>query len=392
MNALKRLLVSILALTLMSGCAAQKLRPIDLANISDVQAKIKEQVGVYMKAASYLTLVDQNYGAVAIVDGKPTPIPATEFLCGSGRIDFRIATIKAELITSQDKTTAAKLGLTFPIVPVTLGPSAGKTGDTLSAQTLDYNLWPLVVGDQTFLLPIKHWPESSPDYEALIPALSKAPIAIVLLELRNALILAATRTDYSTGKQREDQACFTDYNPASPSADAGNSFKLQLQITNDPSVGITIGVPPLNLSYSQDTKSVTGNTLTVTFVQRGIKHLQVLRDQVTKDCTFPYDGKLAITNPPELPKPAGAALCVVATEALKAVTAPTPTLKGRLALLDSYLEPLCKMEAGEKKPPMAPPKPGDSPTTLPPSACDAAKKLAEIAHGFAEQGIGFDDY
>jgi len=390
MKVLKYLVVCSLAFNLMSGCATQKLHPIDLAGVSDVQAKIKEQVSVYMRAASYLALVDQNYGAVVILNGKPIEIPPAEFSCGSGRIDFRIAAIKAELVTSLDKTTAAKLGLTFPILPVTLGPSAGTTSDTLNAQTLDYNLWPLATSDQTFLLPVKHWPESSPDYDALIPALNKAPIAIALLELRNALILAATTTDYSTNKQREAQACFTDYNPASPSADAGNSFKLQLQVTNDPSVGITIGVPPLNLSYSQDNKSVSGHTLTVTFVQRGVKHLQILKDQATKDCTFPYDGKLTATKPPELPKPSAAALCVVATEALKAVTAPASTVKERLALLKSHVDPLCKMEAGEKKPTVPPAKPADTQASPPPSACDQATRLVEIARDFAERGIAFE--
>jgi hypothetical protein len=390
MSVFKRILLCNLVLSLIPGCATQKLQPIDLASVSAVQAKIKEQVGLYMKAASYLALADRNYGAVVILNGKPIEIPATAFSCGSGRIDFRISAIKAELVTSLDKTTAAKIGLTLPIVPVTLGPSAGITNDTLNAQTLDYNLWPLAASDQTFLLPIKHWPESSPDYDALIPALNKAPIAIALLELRNALILAATKTDYLTSKQREAQPCFTDYNPTSPSADAGNSFKLQLQVTSDPSVGITIGVPPLNLSFTQDNKSVSGNTLTVTFVQRGVKHLQVLRDQATKDCSFPYDGKLTSTNPPELPKPAAAALCVVATEALKVVTAPAPTVNDRIELLESHVEPLCKMEAAEKKPAVAPTKPTPPQAPPPPSACDQATKLVEIARDFAQRGIAFD--
>lgn len=390
MKPLKYFVVSSLTLSLIAACATQKLKPIDLASVSTVQAKIKAQVGVYMQAASDLSLADNDYGAVVVLDGKPTKIPSTEFQCGSGRIDFRISAIKAELVTSLDKTTAAKLGLTLPIVPVTLGPSAGTTSDTLNAQTLDYNLWPLSAGDQAFLLPVKHWTESSSDYDALIPALNKAPIAIALLELRNALILAATKTDYSTNQQREAQPCFTDYNPMNPAADAGNSFKLQLQVTNDPSVGITIGVPPVNFSFSQDNKSVSGHTLTVTFVQRGVRQLQVLRDQATKDCPFPYDGKLTPKDSPELPQPAAAALCVVATEALKAVTAPASTVNGKLKLLESHVEPLCKMEKGEKKPAAPPAKPGDTQAPPPPSACDQAKKLAEIARDIAERGISFE--
>lgn len=378
-----------LALSLISGCATQKLQPIDLASVSAVQAKIKEQISVYMKAASYLALAEKNDGAVVIINGKPVEIPPAEFSCGSGRIDFRIAAIKAELVTTLDKTTAAKLGLTLPIVPVTLGPSAGVTGDILNAQTLDYNLWPLASRDQAFLLPVKRWPESSPDYDALIPALNKAPIAIALLELRNALILAATKTDYATSQQRGAQACFTDYNPMNPSADAGNSFKLQLQVTSDPSVGITIGVPPLNLSYSQDNKSVSGNTLTVTFVQRGVKHLQVLKDQATKDCSFPYDGSLTATSPPRLPKPAAAALCVIATEALQAVTAPGDTANDKLALVESHVDPLCQMEAAEKKPSVQSAKPADTQTPAP-SACDQATKLVEIARDFVGGGIAFE--
>ena len=128
MSISKRLLVCTLFLNLITGCATQKLQPIDLASVSAVQAKIKEQVSVYMKAASYLALADKNDGAVVIINRKPIEIPSAEFLCGAGRIDFRISAIKVELVTSLDKTTAAKLGLTLPIVPVTLGPSRRYNG------------------------------------------------------------------------------------------------------------------------------------------------------------------------------------------------------------------------------------------------------------------------
>src|ERR1700722_16326999 len=67
---MKRLLLFTSVLSLISGCATQKLQPIDIASVSTVQAKIKEQVGVYMQAARYLSLADGNYGAVVVLKGK----------------------------------------------------------------------------------------------------------------------------------------------------------------------------------------------------------------------------------------------------------------------------------------------------------------------------------
>jgi hypothetical protein len=397
-----------IVLSLTYGCSTtQPLRAIDVNAISDVQANIKRQIGIYMEEVQALRAYGEardaqeakeagKASAVVLVNNKMVVLSATDFACGAGRIDFRVSAIKAELTTSLDKNSNVKFGLTIPVLPVTLGPSVAVTNDTLNTQTLDYNLWPLATVDQEFLAGTK---EPSTD------ELKKAPIAVALLDLRNALILAATKVDYKTGSPRGPLPCFTDYNPGSPAADAGNSFKLQLQITFDPTAGLTVGIPPLTAGATVESKSVSGNTLTVTFLQRGVKHIQMLRDQATKDCAFPYDGKLTKTTPPALPTPSAAGLCVIATEALGVVTAPPAKAATQLVVLKSQIPLLCKMEssekdaaeAGEKRiekaeknggPP--PPKPGDSPTPKTPSACDQAAMLAKIAGRYVQEGVGFE--
>ena len=113
----------------------------------------------------------------------------------------------------------------------------------MNAQTLDFNLWPRQMRDQDDVV-IASMPS---DVD-----IKRAPIARALLDLRNALILSATKMDYSTNppKPRAPQQCFTDYDPANPSKDAGNLFKIAITATVDSTGGLSVGVAPLTFSGS----------------------------------------------------------------------------------------------------------------------------------------------
>lgn len=276
-------LVSALLVSFIAGCAEQQpVQAIDLPAISAVQAEIKRQVAVYLAAA-------QNPPTVKI-EGVDTPISRlkpSDWWCGSGKIDFDISSIKAELTTTLDNNAGATASFTVPVNLVTLGPSGSHTTDETSTQLLTYNLWPTRL--------------QNPAVVARTPSQSEidaAPIAKVLLSLRDALVLSAMKVDYSgpKPKARPPQACFSDYNPDKPSTDAGNSYKLGLSITNDTKAGLSVKVAILSFSATGESKSTTGNTLTVSFVQQGIRKIQAAKDEVDQACKKPIHDAKACTD------------------------------------------------------------------------------------------------
>jgi hypothetical protein len=355
----KRLATTSILLCLV-GCAAQPIHPIDVNSISAVQANIKAQIGVYLATVKNLPNAaagDPKDGAVVLINNIATRIPASEFQCGVGAINFQIASIKAELTTTVDTTAGVKFGLSVPLPGVTLGPSIGQSREKVNAQTLDFNLWPLVMSDQ------------DPRLMGSMPSevdIKSAPIARALLDLRNALILSATKLDYSTNppKPRAPQPCFTDYDPANPSKDAGNLFKIAITTTLDSTGGLSVSVAPLTFTPSGEGKSITGNTLSVAFVQQGLQEVQILRDEATQECKFPADAK---TTP----------LCKVAEDALRLATASPANMKREQDELAMVVKIAC-----------APP-PADADKSL---NCVKAKKLQEIANTAAGNGQGIAFY
>lgn len=248
------------AACLLSGCVTSPMRQaLDEQAIGKVQAEIKRQVGVYIRRAH-------------------EPDPAAKdgpFWCGNGQIDFDIANVKADLTTTFEHVSGVSVGLKIPVSVVTLGPSAAVKQDVTNTEELVYNLWPLQAARpsaDSMTGPVK------PD------ELDGAPIAQVLLALRHALIVSAQKS--SPGPQ----PCFTDYNQDKPAADPGNTFKVGLTFVTDASGGLDIKVGILDLSGSVEAKGTTGNTLTVSFVQRGVAALQAAKDVVDAECKYPKDG------------------------------------------------------------------------------------------------------
>ena len=117
--------------------------------------------------------------------------------------------------------------------------------------------------------------------------LASAPLAQVLLALRHALIVSAQQS--SPGPQ----PCFTDYNQDKPATDAGNTFKVALTFVTDANGRLDIKVGILDLTASVEAKGTTGNTLTISFIQRGVAALQLAKDAVDAECKYPKNGSAA---------------------------------------------------------------------------------------------------
>lgn len=325
-----RLLTRLVAtglLASMGGCAATPpvRQVLDEKAIVAVQGEIKRQIGIYMAAA-----------AGAARDPKDTP---DHYWCGSGGIDFVVLSVKAELTTTNETIKNAGIKAKIPFKAIEVDPSGSRKTDVTNTQVLDYTLWPTG----------RH-----PDLAA--GDLEKAPIAKVLLSLRNALIDSARKT--APGPQ----ACFTDYDPQKPAADPGDSFKLGLSFVNDVTGGFDITVWVLDLNATTETKGTTGNTLTVTFGQRNAQMIQILRDEVTAQCKFPYFESMQ---------------CRIAMHASGLLTAPTSELDQEQKALDAEVKELCD-EAEKKK---------DKALE---SVCGRAQALADLAEQLVNTGVAFD--
>jgi hypothetical protein len=307
---------------MLAACPTTPVRQaLDKDAIAKVQAEIKQEVGMYLAATA-------TPDKIAL--GQPS-----DFWCGRGNIDFDVSSVKAQLTTTVETTKNAGIKAKIPFKAIEVDPSGSVKTDVTNTQELDYTLWPLA-SDQQPSFPIPT-PED----------LDKAPIAKALLALREALINSARKT--SPGPQ----ACFTDYNPAKPSDDPGNSFKLGLSFVNDVTGGFELTVWVLDFTATTETKGTTGNTLTVSFAQRGTQDIQVLKDEVGKECTFPnFDTPL----------------CQTATHAVRLLTS-SAAAKER-AQLAKAVEAVC---SGAK-----PAEPN----------CRKAKALQTMAEKLASAGLG----
>jgi hypothetical protein len=323
MRTLPGRLLPLLATLVLAACAASPTKQaLNDAAIAKVQADIKRQVGVYIAATKDLK------------SGDPS-----EFWCGRGNVNFDISHVKAELTVTTEQINSVSIKAKLPFKAIEVDPSGSTKKDVTNTQVLDYNLWPLDVAQQVEL------PNGDVD---------SAPIAKVLLALRKALIDSAKRT--SPGPQ----ACFTDYSPDKASADAGNTFKLGLSFVNDSTGGFELKVWVLDLSATTETKGTTGNTLTVFFVQHGLKDIQILQDEASAQCKFPdYD------------KP----MCALAITALHLITDPTSKVAPDMEALETELKAVC-----------TPAKAGDPP----PKDCKGAKMLATKALQLLGQGVGLE--
>lgn len=262
------------------GCESAQPPPIDVRAIGLVQAEIKRQVGVYMLAAEDAPVYVKTGDTQTNIRGKKDL-----FWCGSGKVDYDISSVKAELTTSLNLNAGIDLSITAP-TPIPVGGTFSFNRASQNTQTLTYNLWPFGMKLQPDEFQAEKWPsdQTEADYGRYKEQLNSAQIAQVLLGLRQAQISGATRVDYLTGQLRSPQPCFVNYDPGKPASDAGNSYAIALTITTTVKGGVSVGVAAAKIGASAGATTTTGHSLKVTFVQRGLARLQSLREQVDSLC------------------------------------------------------------------------------------------------------------
>lgn len=281
----RRLAAPLLLLSL-AGCGVQQ-PPIDIAAISAVQNKIKQQLLVYMLAAEKRPIKVRLDGP----DGPETNLrdltPEQRrkyFWCGDGSIDYDIKSIKAQLQTSLVQSVGGSIGFTVP-VPIAPSGTFSFTRQAMNSQTLDFTQWAIPYGMQSDAL---HNEPPPTDEE-----IRAAPIALVLLNLRYAQIGAALKVDPLTGLNRNGpEACLTNFNLAKPSEDPKNTFTLALTVSVQANGSVSVGVAAAKIGVSGGGSTTTGHTLTVTFAQRDLDGMQAVRDIVDKKCA----GAAALTS------------------------------------------------------------------------------------------------
>lgn len=258
---------------LLAGCEDPPPAPIDVRAIGKVQAEIKRQVAMYLKAAD-------NQPVYALINGVKTDIRGKKdlFWCGSGNVDYDVSSIQAELTTSLNLKAGFSTTITPPI-PIAASATLSASQTSNNSQTLVFNMWPLDLEMQN---PAFRALPSPSDRE-----IDAAPIAQVLLDLRQAQISGATIVDYTNQTNRQAQPCFSNYDPSKPASDAGNRFTIGLTITTTVGGEVSIGIAPVKVGGSIGSTTAAGHSLRVTFAQRHLWILQMLRDSVDADCKYP---------------------------------------------------------------------------------------------------------
>ncbi len=244
----------------------QYVQAIDYRAISAVEGEIKRQIGLYMAATALQPRIRNIHG-----DWITLPIgDATQFQCGKGLINFDIFNVKADLIVTSDKSVDGRISASIPVNAVTLGPSGDIGSETSNTQELIYNIWfdpiaQLRANGAGFL-----------DQPVTDETMNEAPIARALLDLRNALVASGMATDPYTGIPRSPQPCHWDWNqdPGRPGGVPGDVVKFGISVSHARKIGLDVKITLVDLGLSAEQKSVTGNTITVSFYQAGTLDLK----------------------------------------------------------------------------------------------------------------------
>ena len=257
--------MGLLALTACTTTSLPPLHTIDTKSVSAVQAEIKRQIGVYVR----------NVNDDRAARSAPS-VNKADHWCGSGKLDFEITSVKVDLLTSQDDTGKANVGLTIPISAFTIGPSASHSYEATNVQELICNEW-LTSAGQT---PDASFPRS------LIGGQEKdAPLAQILGNLRAGLIEAARKSKPPL-PANGPQACFSAYNqiPSKASDDPADSVKIAFTAVEDTTGGVTLNLGVVALGGSYEAKNTAASTITVSFREVGSENLKVCTNNPKQIC------------------------------------------------------------------------------------------------------------
>jgi hypothetical protein len=234
-------LFGLLAFSL-SGCASRlpAVNAIPQDRIDQVLSRIKEEVSVYeSKVNSYRQYPETD---TALIGARKQGLK-----CGKGLIDFDLVSVQATLTTTASLSGGGSFGFSIPVVSPagTIGPTFTGSHQVDNTQELTFSVFPS---------PIKK--DFSYDTDG-----KKSVIEDTLLALRESFLRTAAKPG----------ACYYDYNYRDPKSDKGDTYKFGLTVTDDGTADVSIKLAPLTAGLSGEAKSITGNTLLVTFQQTGTR-------------------------------------------------------------------------------------------------------------------------
>jgi len=282
----------------LAGCTPQYAEnPITKNQLALVFSEIKWDVGTYQEASLYYSKHrDQD---PAFRDSSGNLI--SHLACGDvdNSINFYVSKVNIELTTTADNTTKGTASVTFPIAALagTATPSVNPSHETVSTEKIDFPEY--IAAPKPDQVPLANFDPNAP-----LP-----PIAQALINLRGALILSALSGPCFTAKPGPPGAQNVPFKegvgfvpeleflddmtairkpsvrpgaaapaptpapgaPAtggdSPSKDAssGDTVTLGITVTNTINGGITVSAAIVKASVEGTAKSVSGNTVTVTF-------------------------------------------------------------------------------------------------------------------------------
>lgn len=226
----KSTIVALLAAGILVGCAttqSSKIQAIKSDRIQSVVDDMKRQVSVYV------AYQNSKQGTRRVIDASATKT------CGNGLVDFDIKSVKLEVLTTLESNVAGGVD----VGPVVTASGASLSGGIGGGRSIS-NIQELVLAAD--MLPNRSFAYAGREN------IDTAPVAATLINLRNALIKAG---------EVKNRVCFK----TTPGAKDGNTYKLAIKIEDSANGEIGLGLAPLALTASGETKSTTGNTLTVAF-------------------------------------------------------------------------------------------------------------------------------
>ena len=145
---------------------------------------------------------------------------------------------------------------------ITVGGKAAISKEVADVQILRYHLWPY--RDSADQLVAYYGLPSTAEIDG-------APIAGAILTLRNQQVYAAMKWNPSLrAPVAGPQSCFTNYDPVKTVDGEKHTFSIGITTTYDANGQLSVGLGPVSLGGSGETKSITGQMLLVSFEQRGL--------------------------------------------------------------------------------------------------------------------------
>jgi hypothetical protein len=240
----------------LAGCgrSIQPLNVIDTSMIGPVLSSIKREVGIYLMyqnnppktVTQPAAIVNFAKPAGASKAAPPEPPAARWAGCAGGSPpNFLIQSVKINFAISQDASLTGGVSATIPLAMTgtSFGLGGTASSDKADTETLEFTEYP----DNAFN---KNY--SDPN------AGDPGELALALISLREGLLRAAN-----------DGPCFTDLDPLAKPTDPPhqNTFTMGFTLTRQTGTTATLTLTAIGLNAGGNLKSVSGNTITVTFGQ-----------------------------------------------------------------------------------------------------------------------------